>query len=133
MCTELIVREEYWDRQIKVCANLCGYKLSKIQIDAVKRIFEDCCRKIVACIRELVDICTQVFKDILKKTFESLSKLFKSCEITTGDDFDTICDKLENKMLYLNRQEYIKQEQYYKEQFKMAKVNYNIMNHNRRC
>lgn len=136
MCTALVVREEYWDRQVKVCANLCGYRLSKIQIDVVKRIFEDCCRKVVVYIRELVDVCIQVFnafKDTLKETIESLSKLFKSCEITPDDDFDVVCDKLENKMVYLNRQNCIKQEQYYKAQFKLAKVNYNIMKHDRRC
>ena len=48
-------------------------------------------------------------------------------------DFDTICDKLENRMLYLNRQECIRSEQYYKSQCRLAKMNYNIMHHDRRC
>lgn len=136
MCTALVVREEYWYRQIKVCANLCGYRLSKIQIDAVKIIFEDYCRKVVVYIRELADICIQVFnafKDTLKETIESLLKLFKSCEITPDDGFDTTCDKFENRMVYLNRQDCIKHEQYYKAQFKLIKDMHNIMNHDRRC
>lgn len=84
----------------------------------------------------MVDVCVQVFnafKDTLKETIESLSKLFKSCEITPDDYFDMICDKFENKMVYLNRQNCIKQEQYYKTQFKLAKVNYNIMKYDKRC
>lgn len=136
MCTSLVVREEYWYRQIRICSNLCGYRLSKIQIECVKRMFEDSYRKIIICIRELVDVCIQafsVFKDTLKETIESLSKTFKNCEITPDDDFDMVCDKLENRMVYLNWQNCINQEQYYKAQFKLAKVNYNIMNHDRRC
>lgn len=135
MCTTLVVREEYWSRQVRVCANLCGYRLSKIQIDAIKRIFEDNRKKVIVYIRELVDVCVQVFmyfKDTLKEIIESLPRLFKSCEITTDDDFDVVCDKLENRMIYLNRQNCIKQEKYYKAQFKLVKVNYNIMNHDRR-
>lgn len=138
MCTALVVREEYWDRQVKICAELSGYRLSKLQVEVVKRIFEDycrTCRKVVVYIKVLMDICKQVivaFKDTLKETIEALSGLFKNCEITSKDSFEVACDKLENRMVYLNRQNCIKQEQYYKMQFKLIKDNYNIMNHNKR-
>lgn len=38
MCTALVVREEYWDRQIKVCAELSGYRLSNLQLTVVKKV-----------------------------------------------------------------------------------------------
>ena len=136
MCTALVVREEYWDRQIKVCAELSGYRLSNLQLTVVKKFVEDCWEKVIECINYLANVIVEVFnvfKDTLVDTIQALHKLFKESEITPNDDFDTVCDKLENRMLYLNRKEYIRQEQYYKAQFKLAKISYNVMNHDRRC
>lgn len=136
MCTALVVREEYWDRQIKVCAELSGYRLSNLQLTVVKKFVEDCWGKVIEYINYLANVIIEVFnvfKDTLVDTIQALHKLFKESEITPNDDFDTVCDKLENRMLYLNRKEYIRQEQYYKAQFKLAKISYNVMNHDRRC
>lgn len=123
----LVVREEFWDQQLKVYAQLRGIKLDKEQIDRMVVVIVDFGKKVGEAIIRLSE------KDTVKDTIEALKKFVDECEITFDDDFDTICDKLENRMLYLNRQEYIRSEQYYKSQFRLAKMNYNIMHHDRRC
>lgn len=140
MCTALVVREEYWDRQIEICAKLQGIKLNYQQIERIKVCIIDFAECVGKCFRMMFDVCVEVFtnmaiiiKDSISDILETLTKLFEKCEITSEDSFDMVCDKLENRMIYLNRQNCIKQEQYYKAQFKLAKVNYNIMNHDRRC
>lgn len=136
----LAVREEFWDQQLKVYAQLRGIKLDKEQIEHMVVIIVDFCKKVGEAIIRLLEILHESFekawlsvKDTVKDTIEALKKFVDECEITFDDDFDTICDKLENRMLYLNRQEYIRNERYYKSQFRLAKMNYNIMHHDRRC
>lgn len=135
----LVVREEFWDQQLKIYAQLRGIKLDKEQIDRMVVIIVDFGKKVSEAIIRLSDMLYESFekawlsvKDTVKDTIEALKKFVDECEITF-DDFDTICDKLENRMLYLNRQEYIRSEQYYKSQFRLAKMNYNILHHDRRC
>lgn len=139
-CYELVVREEFWDRQLKVCMQLCNIKLDKKQIDRAVVLIVGFAEKVGEAMIRLSDILYESFekawlsvKDSVKDTIEALKKFVDECEITFDDDFDTICDKLENRMLYLNRQECIRNEQYYKSQFRLAKMNYNIMHHDRRC
>lgn len=137
----LVVREEFWDQQLKIYAQLRGIKLDKEQIDRMVVIIVDFGKKVGEAIIRLSEILYESFekawlsvKDTVKDTIEALKKFVDECEITFDDDFDTICDKkLENRMLYLNRQEYIRSEQYYKSQFRLAKMNYNILHHDRRC
>lgn len=136
----LVVREEFWDQQLKVYAQLRGIKLDKEQIEHMVVIIVDFGKKVGEAIIRLSEILHESFekawlsvKDTVKDTIEALKKFVDKCEITFDDDFDTICDKLENRMLYLNRQEYIRNERYYKSQFRLAKMNYNIMHHDRRC
>lgn len=138
----LVVREEFWDQQLKVYAQLRGIKLDKEQIDRMVVVIVDFGKKVCEAIIRLSEILILYesfekawlsVKDTVKDTIEALKKLVDECEITFDDDFDTICDKLENRMLYLNRQEYIRSEQYYKSQFRLAKMNYNILHHDRRC
>lgn len=140
MCTALVVREEYWDNQFRVYLKLRGITLSQYQLEKVKVIITDFSVKVAQCLKEIVDMLVDVFgqifiyiKDTVYDTLATLSKFVDECEITPKDGFETVCDKLENRMLYLNRQNCIKQEQYYKSQFKLAKMNYNVMNHDRRC
>lgn len=139
-CCALVVREEYWDRQFRVCAELHGIKLGYQQIKQAKVVIVDVAKRAGEVIRMLIEqmneVLTQVFvvmKGTLVDTIEALSKFVEECEITFDDDFYTICDKLENKMLYLNKQQCIKNEQYYKSQFRLAKMNYNVLHHDRRC
>ena len=136
----LVVREEFWDQQLKIYAQLRGIKLDKEQIDRMIVIIVDFGKKVGEAIIRLSEILYESFekawlsvKDTVKDTIEALKRFVDECEITFDDDFDTICDKLENRMLYLNRQECIRNERYYKLQFRLAKMNYNIMYHNRRC
>jgi hypothetical protein len=132
----LVVREEFWDQQLKIYAQLRGIKLDKQQIDRVIVIIVDFGKKVGEAIIRLSEILYESFEKAwlsVKDTIEALKKFVDECEITFDDDFDTICDKLENRMLYLNRQEYIRSEQYYKSQFRLTKMNYNILHHDRRC
>lgn len=136
----LVVREEFWDRQLRVYAQLRGIKLGKQQIDRMVVIIVDFAEKVGEAIIRLSEILYESFekarlsvKDTVKDTIEALKKFVDECDITFDDDFDTMCDKLENRMLYLNKQECIRNERYYKLQFRLAKMNYNIMHHDRRC
>lgn len=136
----LVVREEYWGQQLKIYVQFRGIKLDKEQIDRAIVIIIDFGKKVGEAIIRLSEILYESFekawlsvKDTVKDTIEALKKFVDECEITFDDDFDTICDKLENRMLYLNRREYIRSEQYYKLQFRLAKMNYNILHHDRRC
>lgn len=136
----LVVREEFWDQQLKIYAQLRGIKLDKEQIERMVVIIVDFGKKVGEAIIRLSEILYESFenawlsvKDTVKDTIEALKKFVDECEITFDDDFDTICDKLENRMLYLNRQQCIRNEQYYKLQFRLAKMNYNILHHDRRC
>ena len=136
----LVVREEFWDQQVRIYSQLRGIKLDKQQIDRMVVVIVDFGKKVGEAIIRLSEILYESFekawlsvKDSVKGTIEALKKFVDECEITFDDDFDTICDKLENRMLYLNRQECIRNEWYYKSQFRLAKMNYNIMHHDRRC
>lgn len=138
----LVVREEFWDQQLRIYSQLLGIKLDKQQIDRVVVVIVDFAEKVGEAIIRLSEILYESFekawlsvKDTVKDTIEALKKFVDECEITFDDDFDTICDKLENKnrMLYLNRQDCIRNEQYYKSQFRLVKTNYNILHHDRRC
>ena len=140
----LVVREEFWDQQLRIYSQLLGIKLDKQQIDRVAVVIVDFAEKVGEAISEAIIRLSEILyesfekawlsvKDTVKDTIEALKKFVNECDITFDDDFDTICDKLENRMLYLNRQEYIRSEQYYKSQFRLAKMNYSIMYHDRRC
>lgn len=136
----LVVREDFWEQQLRIYSQLRGIKLDKQQIDRMVVVIVVFGKKVSEAITRLSEILHESFekawlsvKDSVKDTIEALKKFVDECEITFYDDFDTICDKLENRMLYLNRQECIRSEQYYKSQFRLAKMNYNIMHHDRRC
>ena len=136
----LVVREDFWEQQLRIYSQLRGIKLDKQQIDRVIAVIVDFADKVGEAIIRLSEILYESFekawlsvKDTMKDTIEALKKFVDDCEITFDDDFDTICDKLENRMLYLNRQECIRNERYYKSQFRLAKMNYNILHHDRRC
>ena len=136
----LVVREEFWEQQLRIHSQLRGIKLDKQQIDRMVVVIVDFGKKVGEAIIRLSEILYESFekawlsvKDSVKDTIEALKSFVDECEITFDDDFGTICDKLENRMLYLNRQECIRSEQYYKAQFRLAKMNYNIMYHDRRC
>lgn len=136
----LVVQEEFWDQQLRIYSQLRGIKLDKQQIYRMVVATVDFSKKVGEALRRLSEILYESFekawlsvKDTVKDTIEALKKFVDECEITFDDDFDTICDKLENRMLYLNRQECIRNEQYYKSQFRLVKMNYNILYHDRRC
>lgn len=140
MSTALVVREEYWNKQLEICAKLRGIDFDQKTIEDMKVVIIDFATGIGGYLKVLIDTAIEAFSEMtiviktaITKTIERLSELFKECEIVDTDDFDLICNKLENRILYLNRQNCIRQEQYYKAQFKLVKVNYNIMNHDRRC
>lgn len=117
----LVVREEYWDQQLKIYAQLRGIKLDKEQIERMVVVIVDFGKKVSEAIIRLSEIL-----------YESFEKAWLSVKDTVKDTIEAL-KKLENRMLYLNRQEYIRSEQYYKSQFRLAKMNYNILHHDRRC
>ena len=136
----LVVREDFWEQQLRIYSQLRGIKLDKQQIGRMIVVIVDFGKKVGEAIIRLSEILYESFekawlfvKDSVKDTIEALKKFVDECDITFDDDFDTICDKLENRLLYLNRQERIRSEQYYKSQFRLAKMNYNILYHDRRC
>lgn len=104
MSTVLVVREEYWYRQAKIYCDIMNIDLKEITINIKKMV-----------------------SDLL----ETMTDFFNKCVII----FDDICVRLEikNRIAYTNWKKCIKQEQYYKKQFKSCKINYNVMNHDRRC
>ena len=133
----LVVQEDFWEQQLRIYSQLRGIKLGNQQIG---RMVVDFGKKVSEAIIRLSEILYESFekawlyvKDSVKDTIEALKKFIDECDITFDDDFDTICDKLENRMPYLNRQEHIRSEQYYKSQFRLAKMHYNILHHDRRC
>ena len=139
-CYALVVREEFWDRQLRIYTQLCNIKLDKKKIDSIAIVIVELTKKAGEAAARLLELLCECFekalvciKDNIADTIEAMKKFVDECKITFDDDFDTICDKLENRMLYLNRQEHIRSEQYYKSQFRLAKMNYNIMYHDRRC
>lgn len=139
----LVVREEFWDRQFRVYTQLRGIKcikLDKQQIDCVVLVITGFAEMAGEVFRRLSESLYEGFekvwifvRDNVADILEELKKFVDECEITFDDDFYTMCDKLENRMLYFNRQECIRNEQYYKSQFRLAKMNYNILHHDRRC
>lgn len=143
MCTALVVREEYWERQFEILKQLGIVKvdLNWKQIDVTRKVIILYSKDVLSGMKLIAEAWSKAIVDmgiIIRDTTEDilnvLSNLFKVCDIDEMDDFDTICDKLENRMLYMMRKESIKKEQYYKNQFKIAKImNRNIMNHDRRC
>ena len=139
-CYALVVREEFWDRQLRIYTQLYNIKLDKKNIDRIVIVIVELAKKAGEAAARLLELLCECFekawmciKDTVKDTIEALKKFVDECKITFDDDFGTICDKLENRMLYLNKQEHIRNEQYYKSQFRLAKMNYNIMYHDRRC
>lgn len=139
-CYALVVREEFWDRQLRIYTQLCNIKLDKKQIDRIAIVIVELAKKAGEAAARLLELLRECFekawvciKDNIADTLEAMKKFVDECKITLDDDFGTICDKLENRMLYLNRQEHIRSEQYYKSQFRLAKINYNVLHHDRRC
>lgn len=139
-CYALVVREEFWDRQLRVYTQLYNIKLDKKQIDRIVIVTVELAKKVGKAAARLLELLYECFekawvciKDNIADTLEAMKKFVDECKITFDDDFSVMCDKLENRMLYLNRQEYIRSEQYYKSQFRLAKMNYNVLHHDRRC
>ena len=101
----LVVREEFWEQQLKVYAQLRGIKLDKQQIDRVIAVIVGFADKVGEAIIRLSEILYESFKkawlsvkDTVKDTIKALKKFVDEGEITFDDDFDTICDKLEIRM-----------------------------------
>ena len=88
----LVVREEFWDQQLRIYSQLLGIKLDKQQIDRVVVIIVDFAGKVSEAIIRLSEIL-----------YESFEKVWLSVK-------DTV-----------------------KAQFRLAKMNYNILHHDRRC
>lgn len=131
MSMALVVREDYWNKQFEICAKLIGIDIDHRTIEHMKAIITDYVETISKCLRNFVEVLVEVFnkviviiKDKISSVLEDILELFKVCDNS----------RLENRMLYtFNWQNCIRQEKYYKTQFKLNKVNYNIMNHDRRC
>lgn len=138
MCTALVVYDEYWARQQRTLAELCG--VDNDYVERVKIAIVSAAQKAGEYIREILkqftDACVVVGK-ILSETFgslcDALAKLLDEVGITEADDYFTICDKFENYAIYAERKYSIAREQYYRNCFKLARINYAVRNHDRRC
>lgn len=140
MCTALVVRDQYWqsvlDFQCKM-ANIEPIKLDEVR--RIKNVIILWAEEVGKAIRRVLDIIWDaigeiaiVFEDTVEKTLASLQRLWDECHIEPFDDPDIILDKLENRFMYLHQQQSIREQQYYRNCFKLAKMHPCIMNHDRR-
>lgn len=138
MSTELVVRDEYWERQQRILAELCG--VDNEEIERIKIAIINVAESVAKYIQRIIDAFNKaivVVSDVFANTFDTLCEKIKNLldyvGISESDDYFTICDKFENYAVYVERKYGIQKEQYYKNCFKIAKMNYAIRNHDRRC
>ena len=117
----LVVQEDFWEQQLRIYSQLRGIKLYKQQIYRMVFGTVDFVKKVGEAIIRLSEILYKSFEKVLLSVKDSIKDIIEAL------------NKLENRMLYLNRQECIRSEQYYKSQFRLVKMSYNIMYHDRRC
>lgn len=140
MCTALVVREDYWRGYFKNEMLLrTGYidhnkldnfvRWSCLLMDNIADYIRRICKAIIAAAQKVVVFVHDKFEDLA----EALKTFYDASDIYPTDDFYIICDKLENRMIYLERKASIRREQYYKNCFKLAKMNYALINHDRKC
>lgn len=138
MCTALVVRDDYWRQQRRVTAELTGIDYE--YLERLHTTLKEIAYEVGKAIRQVLDAFAEAFKkacvylgDTVSSLAEMLGKLAEKMELDKDDDYFTVCDKFENRLLYLERKQSIQREQYYKNCFKLAKMNYNIQHHDRRC
>lgn len=138
MCTALVVRDDYWRQQRRVTAELTGIDYE--YLERLHTTLKEIAYEVGKAIRQVLDAFVEAFKkacvylgDTVSGLAEMLGKLAEKMELDKDDDYFTVCDKFENRLLYLERKQSIQREQYYKNCFKLAKMNYNIQHHDRRC
>lgn len=138
MCTALVVYDEYWARQQRTLAELCG--VDNDYVERVKVAFihaAEIAGKALAEFAELVGSALRIalnsFEEQMQKLADAVAKLLDDVGITKADDYFTICDKFENYAIYAERKQMIAREQYYRNCFKLARINYAVRNHDRRC
>lgn len=140
MCTALVVREDYWRDYFWREAEIRGIKITRYQFERAITWCYDFAERVGEAIRKIIDAFTEAMsyvaialRDSFGSLIEALRNSFDKLDIEPFDDFDVVCDKIEARAIYLNRKESIRREQYYRNCFKLAKMNYNIQHHDRRC
>lgn len=137
MCTALVVREEFWDKQLYVKLKL--FKID-IEFDTLERYVKywkyrlrDLVLEIERQMDIMFDICKILAQYIKGGLCEAFEELAKCLEYTfTSDDSSSVPFR-KNRQNYNCRNCLVGQNQYYKSQFRLTKMNYNVMNHDRRC
>lgn len=140
MCTALVVYEDWHKlqarQQMKMMLRCRGITVSDEQlkrlnswIDSVKEAI----RRASDALMELFKKLSEALEPTLHRVVDSLKEFFDDLDLNSYDDKETVLLKCNNRYGYLHTKQYIAQKQYYDNQFKLAKMNYVIRNHDRRC
>lgn len=142
MCTALVVYEDWHKlqarQQMKMMLRCRGITVSDEQLERLNSWIDS----VKEAIRRASDALMELFKELsealeptLHRVVDSLKEFFDDLDLNSYDDDDkeTVLLKCNNRYSYLHTKQYIAQKQYYDNQFKLAKMNYAIRNHDRRC
>lgn len=140
MCTALVVYEDWHKlqarQQMKMMLRCRGITVSDEQlerlnswIDSVKEVI----RRAADALMELFKKLSEALEPTLHRVVDSLKEFFDDLDLNSYDDKETVLLKCNNRYSYSHTKQYIAQKQYYKNCFKLAKVNYAVRNHDRRC
>ena len=135
-CTALVVYEDWHKlqarQQIKMMLRCRGITMSDEQLERLNAWMDG--------VKEAIHIAADALMELFKKLSEaleptlhrvanSLKEFFDSLDLSSHDDSDTVLMKRYNRYNYLYTKQYIAQKQYYKNQFKLAKMHICIVNH----
>lgn len=138
-CTALVVYEDWQElqakQQMKMMLQRHGITMSDEQLERlnvwINEVKEVICRA--------ADVLTEMFKklsEVLEPTLRcvanSLKEFFDNLDLNSYNDNDTVLMKHYNKCDYLHTNRYIAQNQYYNNQFKLARMHTCIANHIKR-
>lgn len=140
MCVALVVYEDWHKlqarQQMKMMLRCRGITVSDEQLERLNSWIDS----VKEAIRRASDALMELFKELsealeptLRRVVDSLKEFFDDLGLNSYDDKETVLLKCNNRYSYLHTKQYIAQKQYYDNQFKLAKMNYAIRNHDRRC
>lgn len=137
-CTALVVREDYWQGVLDFQCRIRGIQTMTLdELERCKNIIIHLAELASKAIRQLIDVMAQfanelviVVKDTLSETIAALSRFMD--ELEPSDDYNTILNKMKNRWMYVQEQKAIKERQYIKNCFKLARMHPCIKNHVRK-
>lgn len=140
MCTALVVYEDWHKlqarQQMKMMLRCRGITVSDEQLERLNSWIDsvkEAIRRASDALMELFKKLSEALEPALHRVVDSLKEFFDDLDLNSYDDKETVLLKCNNRYSYLYTKQYIAQKQYYDNQFKLAKMNYAIRNHDRRC